>query len=469
MNAPLADPGSLRDPANRVYVEQDRVLRAVMAPGADAYRAAREAGLYETLADSGLLLPARELLAEEIDPLPGAVHTLEHPVIPFVSYPYEWSFALHRAAALLHLDLHLAALDAGFTLTDATAYNVQFRGTEPVFIDHLSLRPYRDGGIWAGHRQFCMQFLNPLLLWSHRGVQPNHWFRGALEGIEPEAIAALLPLRSKLSWTVMTHVSAQAALGRRSLKTRRGEGRPTHSPHLPKAALIGMLGGLKRYIARLRPPHGQTVWADYAGATSYTEDETAAKRAFVHEMAAATKPRLLVDLGCNTGDYSEIALDAGAEHVVGFDFDHATLDRAYDRFKGSGRSFLPLWMDAANPSPAQGWAQAERKGLRERASADALIALAIIHHIAIGRNVPLDMAVDWIVGLAPTGIVEFPSKDDPMVRTLLANREDIFPGYTEEAFLASMNARAGIVRQRRVSDNGRLLVWYDRTRSRRVA
>lgn len=468
MTAPLAEPGSFRDPANRVFVEEGRVLRAVTPAGASAYRAARDAGLYARLAEAGLLLPARELSTDEIGPLPGAVHTLEHPLIPFVSYPYEWSFALHRAAALLHLDLHLAALDAGFTLSDATAYNVQFRGTEPVFIDHLSLRPYRDGEIWTGHRQFCMQFLNPLLLWSHRGIAPNHWFRGALEGIEPEAIAPLLPLRAKLSWTVMTHVAAQAALGRRSLKSNRANNEGAASPNLPKTALVGMLGGLRRHFARLRPPPAQTVWADYAGATSYTDDEIAAKRAFVHEMTAATQPRLLIDLGCNTGDYSEIALDAGATHVVGFDFDYATLDRAYDRFKADGRSFLPLWMDAANPSPAQGWAQAERKGLRERANADALIALAIIHHIAIGRNVPLDIAVDWIVGLAPIGVIEFPSKDDPMVRTLLANRDDIFPDYTEEAFLAAVSGRARIVRQAHVSDNGRLLVWYDRTWSSRA-
>lgn len=463
MTAPLQDPGSLRDPANRVYVEDHRVLRAVMAPGSEAYRAAREAGLYEHLTEQGLLLPARELDPLDIGPLPGAVHVLEHPVIPFVSYPYEWSFQLHRAAALLHLDLHLAALDRGFTLTDATAYNVQFRGSVPTFIDHLSLKPYRDGEIWSGHRQFSMQFLNPLLMWSHRGVAPNHWFRGSLEGIEPEAAAALLPLKSKLSWTVMTHVSAQAALARRSLRRKTG-GPAQGAARLPRAGLVGMLNGLRRYIERLRPPHGETVWADYAGTTSYSDAEAAAKRAFVHEMTAATCPRLLVDLGCNTGDYAEIALDAGARHVVGFDFDHAALDRAYNRFRGNGRPFLPLWMDAANPSPAQGWAQAERKGLRERANADALIALAIIHHIAIGRNVPLDMAVDWIVGIAPTGIIEFPSKDDPMVQTLLAHREDIFPDYTEDAFIAAVTARARIVRQTRVSSGGRLLVWYDRTR-----
>jgi ribosomal protein L11 methylase PrmA len=214
----------------------------------------------------------------------------------------------------------------------------------------------------------------------------------------------------------------------------------------------------------MRPPSEKTVWADYAGATSYSGDEATAKRGFVQDMAQAVKPALLFDLGCNTGDYSEAALDAGAASVVGFDFDHATLDRAFDRFDRSKRPFLPLWMDAANPSPSQGWAQAERAGLQQRARADALIALAFIHHIVIGRNVPLDMAVDWITGLAPIGVIEFPPKSDPMVQRLLALRADIFPDYTVETFLAVVGVRAQVVRTKRVSENGRLLVWYERPR-----
>ena len=108
----------------------------------------------------------------------AAVHLLEHPRVPFISYPYEWSASLLRKAALHHLDTQLEALERGFTLSDATAYNVQFVGPKPVFIDHLSFRPYRDGEIWAGHRQFCMQFLNPLIIWSRLGIAPNPWYRG---------------------------------------------------------------------------------------------------------------------------------------------------------------------------------------------------------------------------------------------------------------------------------------------------
>ncbi len=463
MIAAEPDPGSFRDPGSRVYVDRQRILRAVMTRSAPAYEAARDAALYETLTAQGYLLPSREIPTGE--GLAEAAYTLEHPRIPFISYPYEWSFALHRAAALLHLDLHLAALDAGFTLSDATAYNVQFRGAEPVFIDHLSLRPYVEGEIWTGHRQFCMQFLNPLLFWNKLRIPPNAWFRGSLEGITPEETSAVLPLSAKLSWTVMTNVSAQAALQRRQIGTSADNNARLRQAKLPRTAFRGMLSGLRSYIAGMKAPTGKTVWANYANTTSYTGGEAGTKRSFVQEMTAATRPSLLFDLGCNTGDYSEAALQAGAAAVVGFDFDHATLDQAFTRFRSAGQSFLPLWMDAANPSPSQGWAESERRGLQARAGADALIALAFIHHIVIGRNVPLDMAVDWLVGLAPTGIIEFPSKDDPMVQRLLALREDIFSDYTGEAFLAAIGVRSRIVKTILLPENGRMLVWYERPKA----
>jgi len=462
MNDVLADGGSFRDPGGRVFSAQNRILRAVMASSAPAYEATRDSGLLRRLSEQGLLLDSKEVDASSLGQLSQAPsYLLEHPRIPFISYPYEWSFSLHRQAALHHLDVHLAALEDGFTLSDSTSYNIQFQGTRPVFIDHLSLVPYRDGDVWMGHRQFCMQFLNPLIFWAVLGVQPNHWFRGSLEGIAPEDLSPLLSWRDNLSWTVMTHVTAQAALQTRSMRKGTVAGKPSERK-LPKTALVGMLQGLRSYIHKLKLPGKTTVWGDYADHTSYAGEEQAAKHEFVAQMVKATKPDQLFDLGCNTGDYSLTALEAGAKTVVGFDFDPEALERAYDRFARQDASVLPLWLDAANPSPAQGWAQAERKGMAERASADALVALAFIHHIAIGRNVPLDMAVGWIMSMAPAGVIEFPPKSDPMVQRLLAQREDIFPDYNEEAFLQHVLRRGQIRAQKHLSEGGRLLVWYER-------
>lgn len=463
MNA-IADAGSFRDPAGRVYRLDGRVFRTVMPTSAPAYEGVRDAGLLDALIGRGLVVGSEEVDRAALGNMASAsAYVLEHPRIPFVSYPYEWSFSLHKRAALHHLDVHLSALDSGFTLSDATAYNIQFLGTRPVFIDHLSFRPYREGELWAGHRQFCMQFLNPLICWALLGIQPNHWFRGSLEGIAPGDLAPLLRWRHNFSWTVMTHVTAQAALQRRSVRSGATAGH-LREGRLPLSGLKAMLIGLRDYIDGLEPKGGATVWGDYAQDNSYADGEAAAKRRFVGEMVAATRPGLLLDLGCNSGDYSLAALEAGAERVVGFDYDHGALERAFRRFDEKGSPVLPLWLDAANPSPSQGWGQAERQGLAQRARADALIALAFIHHIVIGRNVPLDMALDWLVEMAPVGVIEFPPKSDPMVQRLLSQRDDIFPDYDEASFRALLGARARIVRSEHLSQGGRVLVWYDRTR-----
>ncbi len=300
-----------------------------------------------------------------------------------------------------------------------------------------------------------------MIFWSRLGLAPNSWFRGSLEGIAPEELAPLLSWRDKLSWTILTHVAAQASLQRRSVENGLAAGRFRES-RLPKASFRNMLLGLRHFICGCALPRAKTVWSDYAGNNSYAEAEAAAKRAFVGAMAASVRPRLLLDLGCNSGDYSLVALEAGAEHVVGFDFDFGALEAAVRRAEEGRLNFLPLWLDAANPSPSQGWGQAERKGLDERARADALVALAFIHHIVIGRNIPLDMAVDWIISMAPHGVIEFPPKSDPMVQKLLSQREDIFPDYGETAFRSAVERRARIVAEEHLSENGRLLVRYDR-------
>ncbi|MBK8159962.1 MAG: class I SAM-dependent methyltransferase [Rhodospirillaceae bacterium] len=460
----MRDPGSFRDPSGHVYDHEGRILRTVMPPAAESYRALRDSGLLADLTARGLLLPAQEIDPATVNltgPLPA--HLLEHPRLPFVSYPYEWGFASRRAAALKHLDLHLAALDKGFTLSDASAYNIQFRGPEPVFIDHLSLRPYRPGEIWAGHRQFCMQFLNPLLLEAKLDISPQAWLRGQIEGIDPGDLAKMLRWKHRLSWTILAHVFLQARFQSGALGSARQSEAKLKQAQLPLPAFRNMLVSLRDFISGLVRRGGQTVWSDYAGHTSYADAETELKRAFVAAMVDAVKPARLIDLGCNTGDYSALALAHGAGTVIGFDFDLGALDQAFARAQRDRLSFLPLWLDAASPSPDQGWAQRERKGFAARARVDGLLALALLHHLVIGRNIPMDDAVEWLMAMAPQGVIEFVPKSDPMVQRLLALREDIFPAYDEAAFRAAVERRGRLLRAEQLSPSGRLLIWYERT------
>ena len=458
-------PGSFRDPSGHVYEIDSRILRTVADHFAPEFDFVESTGLFQKLIAQYWLLSYERADAALLGALANNFkYVLEVAPLRFISHPYEWSFPALKAAALLHLEIHLAALEHGVTLSDASAYNIQFHGARPVFIDHLSFRRYRPGEIWAGHRQFCEQFLNPLLMRAFFGVAHNAWYRGTQEGITSRELSRLLKWRHRLSWTVLTHVVLQAFFQRSVENDSVKLGKEIlPAAALPLPSLRRLLKKLHSWIGKLHPADtGKTVWQDYTETHSYSSAEAQSKRQFVVEFVRNQKPKLIWDLGCNTGEYCIAALEAGAEYTVGFDSDQGALESAFARAKEKNLAFQSLFFDAANPTPNQGWNEQERSGLRARASADAVVALAFIHHLAIARNIPLDQLLDWIINLAPTGIIEFVPKNDPMVQSLLRHRDDIFPAYTKEAFLDRVERRATIVSTSVVSVSGRLLVAYKR-------
>jgi ribosomal protein L11 methylase PrmA len=436
-----------------------------MPSAAAAFEAVRASGLHERLIARGALQPHTEVAASELgEAAQGASHVLEHPGLPFLSWPYEWPFAALKSAALLQLDLLLEALASGFTLSDATAYNIQFNGAEPVFIDTLSFRPYEEGSYWLGHRQFCEQFLNPLLLRAQLGLDYHAWYRGSPEGIPATDLDRLLPWYRKLSPNVAMHVSMQARLQSAPGAREKAQAQVAKGG-LSRKGFGNIVRGLRVWIQAMEPADaGATAFADYARANTYSADDNAMKENFVAQFAAATMPRVLLDLGCNTGRFGEAALGAGAGYVVGLDADRIALDRAFDNARGKKLRLLPLHMNLSDPSPDQGWQQGERAGLARRCSesCDAVLALALVHHLAIAGNVPLPRVVEWLVSLAPNGIIEFVPKADPMVQRLLALREDIFPDYNEEPFVQALSARATVVSEATVPGTGRRLFRFAR-------
>ncbi len=456
--------GSFRDPAGQVYAVDGRILRTVSRFGVEDYEALRSSGVLQSFTEAG-----RIVSAEEVDKAclgaaaREACYVLEHPRLPIISYPYEWPFEVLKSAALAHLDLQRDALEHDIVLSDASAYNVQFRGTAPLFIDYLSFRRYRPGEYWQGHRQFCEQFLNPLLLRALFGLNHNAWYRGSQEGVTAVELSRILKWHQKLRPFLLMHVVLPARFQLAATRDAGAKLQKAKQRQMPKSAYLAMLGQLRDWIEGLRPrDKAPTVWSHYDHEHNYTDLDHSAKSAFIRNFVAATKPGMLWDLGCNTGEYSELALGAGAQTVVGFDIDQQALDHAYRRAVDRGLSFTPLYLDAANPSPDQGWDGAERRSLKARACADALIALAFVHHLAIGRNVPLAQVIRWLLDLAPQGVIEFVPKTDPQVSRMLALREDIFPDYTEERFLGLLQSQARIVEQKRLVADGRLLVWYRR-------
>jgi ribosomal protein L11 methylase PrmA len=457
--------GSFRDPSGYVAHYDDRVFRILREDAFNAFEALEASGLLAELVAKKWLVPtgiSTELAIHDVAP-----RVLEHAPIPFISYPYEWSFELLKRAALFHLDLHLLSLESGFTLTDATAYNVQFVGIRPIFIDPMSLVSYSEGQMWFGQRQFCEQFLNPLLLTSLLRIPFNAWYRGAVEGISSEDLARMLRSKHKLSWRVWSEVLIPVWL-QRSARADPAKVVAAKQRKLPLNAHRFMLRNLRSWIAGLRDPFAteSTVWRGYEIENFYLPEEERRKQAFVAEFVRRSRPKTIWDLGCNTGLYSETALRAGASYAVGFDSDHGALNLAVRRSSQGNLNFLPLHMDACNPSPSQGWNQKERGGLSSRGKPDAILALALEHHITIGRNVPLPMLLDWMVDLADCGVVEFVPKSDGAVQRMLSHREDIFDQYSQDEFESELTKRAAIGKKEAISASGRTLYVYEKNPSR---
>jgi ribosomal protein L11 methylase PrmA len=461
------DAGSYRDPGSRVLDHDGRILRTLDESAAAEFAWVERTGLLERLIRDGWIVGTRRTEDLRVRRDTGSTLLLEHDRVPFVSYPYEWTFSALKRAAQHQLDLHRLALAAGATLSDASAYNVQLVDATPVFIDVASLRRYRDGEYWLAHQQFLNQFLNPLLCTALCGLEFQRLYRGALEGLPSPALARMLPLRHKLRPRVFMHAVAPAMLQRSAgAKAAVGAAGAVARRPFPRAAHLALLDGLAQLVGSLRHPRARGAWADYESTNTYSQAEFEAKRAFVSAYVQATRPRMLLDVGCNTGLYSEIALAAGAARVVGIEQEPATADLAFQRAERSRLRLLPLVIDAADPSPAQGWRGAERRSFAARARFDGMIALAVEHHLAIGRNIPLDQLLEVLVGLAPHGVVEFVPKSDPQVRRLLALREDVFRDYSEATFASLLAARGRIVRQQTITSTGRRLFWYERDRAR---
>lgn len=472
-SSPDRDPGSFRDPAGQIIHLGERVLRIVRANHVPVFASVWANGVTQDLMARGRVVRTRQLETKEASAaLNGAVLrgsiVLEHERIAPISYPYEWTFEALRDAAIAHLNLHLDLLVGGLTLSDASAFNMQFAGTDCQHIDLLSLVPYVEGSLWFGYDQFLREFLNPLVVEAATGFAVNDHYRGALVGLRTRDAARLLPLRWKVRPGIAAHVVLPARVEARQLTGRKpgklgSLGRAASIGRLPKSRFIALLEHLRRLIQDLPAPPGRSAaWANYASANSYTDKEVNAKKAIVAAWAQARKPATVLDLGCNTGAMSEVAFENGVKRIVGLDSDRASLDICWARAKASRLPFLPLHIDLANPSPPQGWRGDERRGISERLCGNGLLALALLHHLVIGRNLPLDEVVGFLVRTAPTGLIEFVPKGDPMIDVLLEFRRDIFPDYSLESFREILGRHASIVSETQVTSTGRCIIEYRR-------
>ena len=355
----------------------------------------------------------------------------------------------------------------GYVLRDASAFNVQFVDSKPIFMDVLSFADYEEGAPFLGYKQLCEQFFAPLCLAAFGGIDFNQWFRGRLDGLDLVEVSRALPLATRFRLPVLLHLHMQAWAMRRleSRSAQNDRGRARARRRIRCRNLLALVEGLRRYIGRLERKRG-TYWQGYAAANSYDDFSRASKLRIAREFVTRTEPTRLLDLGCNTGEYSKAALDAGAGSVVGVDSDCGALDVAA---REAGLEALPaqfLYWDVANPSPDLGWRREERTTLEKRlGQVDGVFCFALIHHLVIARNVPLDELIHWIHGLAPRGLIEFVPKSDPMVHGLLRDREDVFAGYDRERLERILGDCGEIVEVHELAPTERIIYEFRRTSS----
>ena len=451
--------GSFRDPSGFLFTEDGLLFRQVNASYRADYDHLMASGLYRALVDAGLLV-AHEEVSLDYGRTEDAYRVIKPQEVPFVSYPYEWCFSQLKDAALATLRIQKAAMDYGMTLKDGSAYNIQFLGTRPALIDTLSFERYREGQIWVAYRQFCQHFLAPLALMSYRDVRLSQLLRVYIDGIPLDLASKLLPVRSRVKFSLLSHIHLHAKSQERfadSAVDTRGRG-------MSKMGFLGLVDSLESTIRGLKWRPAGTEWGDYYEDTNYTEEAREHKRRLVAEYLEEIGPESVWDLGANTGLFSRVASERGVR-TVAFDVDPAAVETNYVQCASQGETnLLPLVLDLTNPSPGLGWAGEERMSLVARGPADAALALALVHHLAISNNLPFSRIAEFFSRICRYLVIEFVPKRDSQVQRLLTTREDIFTDYTEEAFEAAFGERFGIRRCERVSGSERSLYLMDNGR-----
>jgi len=457
--------GSFRDPSGFLF-ERDGVLfrqvNTVYRPEYD--HLSKSGGLFDELIREELLVPH-----EEVDVTPEEPATsykiLRPKRIPFISYPFEWTFSQLKDAALLTLRLQRIALDHACSLKDASAYNVQFDGSRPVFIDTLSFESYSEGAPWVAYRQFCKHFLAPLSLCALRDIRLSGLLQTAIDGIPLDLASLLLPAGSWARLGLLTHIHLHAKSEKKHSDTTSHSSDKARRAKLTKFRLLALIDNLESCVRRLRWKPGSTEWGDYYTDTNYTDQAFEAKKQIVERFVSAIHPFTIWDIGANTGVFTRVAIDAAKRSTpasppfaVALDVDPLAAERDYLQCcKEQRRDMLPLVVDLTTPSPSIGWDNRERYSLTERGPADMCLALALIHHLSISNNLPFPDVARYLRRLCRSLVIEFVPKSDSQVQRLLRTRRDVFGDYTREAFEASFSELFRIDRVENVEGSERTL------------
>jgi SAM-dependent methyltransferase len=462
-------PGTFRDPSGSLFDVDGRVLRVVRGTEAPAFHALLETEVVRSLVARGALVATRSLPASDV---PESLRSLagdwfEHDRIGFVSVPAEWSAAMLAHAALHTLDVNEELLRHGYLLKDATPANILFEGSRPVFVDVPSIEPLQAGqNLWIARHQFETTFLLPLLAVLDVGY-PLQWsLADPARGLSHEQLARTFGPRRWLSADRIRHVALAAALGGTGAAGKStgaaapgsGKNDLEKSRFILAHSLQGLRKAVEKLAARIEQRHSH--WSAYAVSRAhYADADLKAKRDFVERVVQRAGARWVLDVGANTGEFSEMA--SAHSSVVGIDLDEVSVSAIHSRTRKSGRSIQALVVDLSQPTPACGWRNTERKSFLQRATGrfDLALMLAVGHHLRVTAGVPLEQILETGLQLGGGSLLfEFVPTPDPMFAAIARGREALYTDNTVENCEALLAAR-GRIELKEQLPNARTLFW----------
>ena len=441
-------PASYRDPSGFVFLYNEKYYRQVNESFKNNYALLKESGLYDHLVKEKKLIPHIEL-DENFSQSAGCYRTLLPEQIDFLSWPYEWCFSQLKDAALLTLNILKDAIQHGMILKDATPFNIQFKNGRPVFIDTLSFEKYDATQPWIAYRQFTESFVAPLLLCVYRSPEMLKLLQLYPDGIPLSLASKWLPLRSRFNFNAFLHIFLQNKISQKSNQ------HSAEQPAFSRTKLLNIASNLLSFVSGMQLKKTKTTWNHYYSDTvlgeKYVNDKLSIVTGWLKEIPVKT----LLDAGTNTGLFAEAAA-MHAETVIAIDSDADCINSLYKHCKQTGNTnTLPLLIDICQPTPSTGWRNEERSSFLSRCRVDMVLALAIIHHLVIGKNVPLQQVAETLNSLTQYLVIEFVPNDDEKVKQMLLYRKDIFPYYTESAFEDIFGSFFEIIQKVKVGDTER--------------
>jgi hypothetical protein len=447
---------SYRDPSGHVYVENNVIKRIIFPSYFPQYEALKTAGFFQKAFQHQLLIPHEEI---EV----SSEHICIQPEqIPFITYPYEWSFQQYKEAALHTLKLQKYALQHNFSLKDATAYNIAFHKGNAIFIDTLSLDFYTENTPWRAYKQFITHFLGPLVVAKYHGAAFLKTMSNFIDGVPLKIIASLLPGKTKLNPFLYTNIHL---LAKYENKHQTEDVQTSKQASLSKKGLFNILDSLYNYIKKLQL-NEQSEWGNYYQNTNYSDAAFQQKSIIINDWMQTLQAKKIIDVGGNDGTFVRELKSTVDTALVG-DIDNNAVDHNHFLIKkNKEQHIIPFVIDLLNPSAAIGFQNTERFSFVQRVQEfkpEVTFALALIHHLSLTGNVPFENSASFFASFSENLIIEFPKRADSYATRLLnakAEFKDQFGHYNLENFESVYSQYFDVIDKKIIEDSERVLYLF---------